>query len=105
MISLLGTYGAFFSFLGEVSLSKIILLLMVSLLQHNKEDTICNRLDCPPVKVHGVGRVVLVGLVPVEALRHSVGGQQVGAGQGRHLRHLGLHAGVKVLEKHVVMRL
>ena len=50
------------------------------------------------MEVHGVGRVILVRLVPVEALRHPVGGQQVGAGQARHLRRLGLHPGVKVLE-------
>ena len=56
-----------------------------------------------PVKVHSVGRVILVRLVPVETLRHPVGGQQVCAGQGRHLRHLGFHAGVKVLEQRLVL--
>ena len=56
-------------------------------------------------RVHGVGWVILVRLVPVQALRHPVGGQQISAGQSRHLWHLGLHASVKVLEKHVIMRL
>ena len=57
------------------------------------------------MEVHGVGWVILVRLVPVQALRHPVGGQQISAGQSRHLWHLGLHASVKVLEKHVIMRL
>ena len=71
---------------------------MVSLLRQGTFKD-CNHLVClSPVEVHGVGRVILVRLVPVQALRHPVGGQQVGAGQARHLRHLGLHAGVKVLE-------
>ena len=70
---------------------------MVSLLRQGTFKD-CNHIVCPPVKVHGVGRVILVRLVPVEALRHPVGSQQVGAGEARHIRHLGLHAGVKVLE-------
>ena len=53
--------------------------------------------ECAPVKVHGLGWIVFVGLVPVEVLREPVGGQQVGAGQGGHLRHLGLHPRVHVL--------
>ena len=77
---------------------------MVSLLQQRTFKD-CNHLGCPPVEVHGVGRVILVRLVPVEALRHPVGGQQVRAGQARHLRRLGLHPGVKVLKYFVIMRL
>ena len=53
------------------------------------------------MQVHCLCRVILVGPLPVpaEALAQPVGGQEVGAGETRHLCWPGLtrHSGVEIL--------
>ena len=57
--------------------------------------------DSVPVQVHRLGRVIFVWAlsVPAQTLTESVGCEEVGAGEARHLSRSGLtrHSGLEIL--------